>query len=872
MYKKIWLTSLFSAFIIISTQAQKLTRSQLTACNAHFEFINKADKVLYDLILQLEDLYEYSQNYKKHGRYGAAHLLNFRAEVPEYYLQKAQKERTQLGPLKNSEFTKSYDACVAEFKSIIQDCRDIEIYLKLKDYEYDGFAYADSMLNAVRLKFERHAKNNARLSDFMTDYVLKNYGSSGNAYLQAAELMLKRMRHEKKLISKLYFNIDDSTPTNGIPFDDLIKNYMYSYENEFPDFSHLKHPLSFYYRQFTSSHSFTGKAYMLDEATRKELRNDGHANFIARNSINYYNHDLLMSYNRFAESMPALGQNLPDMPRLTPVFKIDSTAKAYPPYAYFGKYKNDASLMPPQLTEGKKLSPKQIQSYSACTDFINREIRRSNQFAEMLTRRNASLNRYAEGKSKYGPGTFSDLSDFGFAHSEFYKALAMTHYLDAAQGEYTKQLLLQLRLLAGEREQLMIDLYDLSKNKSYQNDKGKTEYALLKRAEFLYKEFFRLEETFRTFSNEAALAGEKTGTGPWYISARSLKQPVEAGRKVIKALEAKADSTELPFPSVNEMRKRSRETLSAFYDNMDGLDKFGRYHGMCPYSPYEDICTETSELAAKIHGMTQDSAKAADFADNLYSYIRRYNDIAEEYNRFARLAEGGYEEFRSHNTPPAYILKTTKYPYSFRFNPPEDQPPLPDETNEPENFTLEGYAENNLVLLPDVSSSMNDSLRWPLLKVTFERLLRIMRPEDYVSVVSFAGKAEVVLQPTSCQDKDYIIETLHGIRTGGSTSVNKGVELALKTAESNYLPEGNNRIILATDGQFKLSDKNLKRIAKASDKVRFTVFLFSDNPEDLERVREIAEKGRGNLYQITPDSIQQVLLKELQAIQKQTNE
>ena len=103
----------------------------------------------------------------------------------------------------------------------------------------------------------------------------------------------------------------------------------------------------------------------------------------------------------------------------------------------------------------------------------------------------------------------------------------------------------------------------------------------------------------------------------------------------------------------------------------------------------------------------------------------------------------------------------------------------------------------------------------------------------------------------------------------GSTSINKGVELALEIAGKNFIQGGNNRIILATDGQFELSRKTIKTIEKAADEdIKLSVFYFSGKDTNDKEGKKIAGKGKGYFSKITKQNIDKILLKEVQAIKK----
>lgn len=156
---------------------------------------------------------------------------------------------------------------------------------------------------------------------------------------------------------------------------------------------------------------------------------------------------------------------------------------------------------------------------------------------------------------------------------------------------------------------------------------------------------------------------------------------------------------------------------------------------------------------------------------------------------------------------------------------------------------------NNLVFLLDVSGSMNSPEKLPLLKSAMRLLVNQLRPEDRVSIVVYAGAAGLVLEPTS--DKGCISEAISMLQSGGSTAGGAGIELAYRTAQKGFIREGNNRVILATDGDFNVgasSDGELVRMIEEKRKsgIFLTVLGFGTGNYKDSRMEKLADKGNGN--------------------------
>lgn len=158
---------------------------------------------------------------------------------------------------------------------------------------------------------------------------------------------------------------------------------------------------------------------------------------------------------------------------------------------------------------------------------------------------------------------------------------------------------------------------------------------------------------------------------------------------------------------------------------------------------------------------------------------------------------------------------------------------------------------SNLVFLIDVSGSMSDSNKLPLLKSAFKLLVKQLRNKDKVSIVVYAGAAGMVLEPTSGDDKNKIIQALDNLQSGGSTAGGAGIELAYKIAQENFIKNGNNRIILATDGDFNVgasSNKSMEDliVEKRKSGVFLTCLGFGMGNYKDSKLETLADKGNGN--------------------------
>lgn len=184
-------------------------------------------------------------------------------------------------------------------------------------------------------------------------------------------------------------------------------------------------------------------------------------------------------------------------------------------------------------------------------------------------------------------------------------------------------------------------------------------------------------------------------------------------------------------------------------------------------------------------------------------------------------------------------------------------------------YSFEGVAENNLILLLDVSASMKRPDKLPLLKQSFAKMLGHMRAEDRISIIVYSGEARVVLEGVSAARKQTIEETIDRLRSSGSTKGKNALKRAYKLAEQYFIPGGNNRIIMATDGYFDVPSLYSIPERSANQGVALSVFSFGKLKQSkIEELAALADKGKGNFANITRSNVDEALLKEAKAVMK----
>jgi Ca-activated chloride channel family protein len=161
----------------------------------------------------------------------------------------------------------------------------------------------------------------------------------------------------------------------------------------------------------------------------------------------------------------------------------------------------------------------------------------------------------------------------------------------------------------------------------------------------------------------------------------------------------------------------------------------------------------------------------------------------------------------------------------------------------------------NFVFLIDVSGSMNHPQKLPLLKQSFRLLVEQLRPQDQVSIVVYAGESGLALPTTKGNNQERILDVIQSLRPNGSTNGAAGIHLAYQTAEAAFIKGGNNRIILATDGDFNVGvsgDSELVRLIEEKRKsgIFLTILGYGMGNYKDGKLEQIANAGNGNFAYI----------------------
>lgn len=192
-----------------------------------------------------------------------------------------------------------------------------------------------------------------------------------------------------------------------------------------------------------------------------------------------------------------------------------------------------------------------------------------------------------------------------------------------------------------------------------------------------------------------------------------------------------------------------------------------------------------------------------------------------------------------------------------------------DFTREP-TMSTEFEQTNNIVLLLDISASMHGKTRLPVLREAFLKMIPYFKRADRISLVTFSRRSHVMLEGVSGSEKSRIEDRIGTLPRGiGSTNAKEGLETAFRLATENFIPEGNNRIIMASDGDFPI--KSLYKMGKkiAEEEIVLDIFAFGQTSEQkLSQLDELAQKANGGFREASAENMEQIMYEALKGIKR----
>jgi Mg-chelatase subunit ChlD len=162
------------------------------------------------------------------------------------------------------------------------------------------------------------------------------------------------------------------------------------------------------------------------------------------------------------------------------------------------------------------------------------------------------------------------------------------------------------------------------------------------------------------------------------------------------------------------------------------------------------------------------------------------------------------------------------------------------------------YKPNNIIFLVDVSSSMRDTNKLKVMQFALHHLIENLRPIDKITFITYADTVKIIRDGLTGNQKDELNDLVNQLKAKGRTKGNKAILFSLDIAVKNYISNGNNQIILATDGKFKFypDDQKKYNLNKGDKNIKLSTMAFGNDKDAMKNLKEIAEIGKGNFIHI----------------------
>jgi Mg-chelatase subunit ChlD len=181
-----------------------------------------------------------------------------------------------------------------------------------------------------------------------------------------------------------------------------------------------------------------------------------------------------------------------------------------------------------------------------------------------------------------------------------------------------------------------------------------------------------------------------------------------------------------------------------------------------------------------------------------------------------------------------------------------EKPPVVLKETDPNELSVLGFKPNNILFLIDVSSSMKDSLKLPLMKLALHTLIDAVREIDVITLVTYADSVKIIKEAIKGSNKEELHKVVDGLKAKGLTKGNKAILFSQQLAQKHFIVEGNNQIIMATDGKFRFysEDQNTWTQKQLDKKIVLTTVAFGNDRDAMKNLKEISEKGEGSFIHI----------------------
>lgn len=896
--------TLIIAFSIISFSvfAESFSIKKQQNLHHYIHFLNQTEAFAFKTLQTFDNYYDQVRDFRN----GESSQLNNYICVTRFNAFKIQ-EKSALNA-SNKEFLNQECHNLSKIiKAISKQCELLGNYSKDKKYESDNFKGFDEIILEIQELYDLLNKEKNHLDKniwkIYEDYQKKNE----IIYSETYDLMINVLDVEIAFLQDLSLNLNEKIATDfpSILLENNIENLNELLAHN--EFKRMESAAQIHYQNFFKylKQINKEKENYLDQFNQIILKNDQLKNKFYLKCLQHFNIKLVKVFNQFVEAIPdKKGKFIfrsNQIPRLVNV-EIKNVTDVL-------QFKNVVLSQLKIIPQNQSIPKSTFVSLSYYLNFVNENTKRINDAQRSMRSYNYESNLNIQQKNKQQ--LFFAYDSYNYLQKDVERIEKMSVYLNQ---DYRRSLNLQLRVLLGvlnEMNNLGKELHKYAIAKKYEEDEFKKSFQILERYALLLHIFDNKKERFyqdiRKIYNSYPNENE---TETWLKSSDQLLELVDLNRNILFEIKNYFRENTKPKIEKEKLLNQSQNASDNQKELMQGISRFqGEWGDENPHQIYYQIVSNSKINAKSLDNNLNE--KTIGYKHPYENFADIYNNIADDFNKFCAFSEEisllktviqpnllwvkypKIHEVKIDNVLPIDSIhkELTEIPKieNKKFDLEKDslknlaidslisivEPKIKTQTDTVKLIpvpvinaysSMDGYAPNHLILLLDVSGSMSAAQKLPLLKASFKRLLNILRPEDKITIISYSGSAKLVLPPTACEKNNLeIINALDNLESKGATNINSGIKLAYKIAEENFIENGNNRIILATDGSFIIDDEVYELSKKQSDsEIYLSIFNFGTHK--LRRLEKLARKGQGNYEQISQANSDYKLLREVQAI------
>ncbi|NJL13773.1 MAG: hypothetical protein HC913_12730 [Microscillaceae bacterium] len=748
---RIYFISVLSCWLLWSS-ASLAQNPRQKALNSMAQYLTFNQKMLLALFEECQEYYEEVERQKL--KKGAFAPSRFTCPIlpdneSEYWYGQSLSLSASLGA-DGTTLKSQLTALQSLLDEITRLARELETYHQLKDYERDHFEGAAQKLAKFPALMQGYQKAHYDLARQLEQVRFRQL-SNTPTYLVFEKAMRDIVWEELEVLRQVRYNLAEGARTQDLK--EVLIRQLEATEARIWQMEKLN-PANLHYQAQNTVKGFIQmlgeiqetRKYYLNEYFYEDRLSDAKANAVLKALQNMLNGGLIADFNLFVQycqnsGTGFLSANIPFIPM---IWKIDLGQNPAPDYAPRYQAADIPGFVP--VSKPEVWNKQAYQAFLKYAEFLNEGIRTYNFF-------NAHL------LSNIAYQDFANQQRFYFNYSKYVIPITQYHYArlytQFLPPECQASLLAQAQNIMSlweEMDAYRLELTAQYAQKKYLEDNFARIAQIRDRVQQLSQIMESLTDSFRrdlwaVFESRPL---DKPASS-WQRSARALHELVLEERKVLLATRDYLQKKNASLPDANAIDALLRKLLTDEYDNMKGIEKLGRYNGLCPYSPYEDIAKEGQRWAEILAKQPREGYEPV---------LKLYNNTIQEYNRFVSLspdkclpeiyqpaafffkeplpASNPRPATRPNPTPPnntpkgiqvgrdTVIIYRTDTVFVYQ----TDTVYLDNSMVGEEFYSLEGFAPNNMVLLVDVSGSMNAPSRLPLLKTSLKKLVGIMRPED----------------------------------------------------------------------------------------------------------------------------------------------